>query len=124
MKFFFKLQSAFWPFQTVTVSECRLIKLLPCIFFEKNIYILALEMASTGNRHCANCIGTLSFPIGVQFSSFAVRPTEQALGVSVKANCSHRHARHDDTVVCVRVALSSACELDFPQLNTVADRKF
>jgi len=30
----------------------------------KNIYILALEMASLGNQHCAtaNCIDTLSFP--------------------------------------------------------------
>jgi len=27
-----------------------------------NIYILAREMASPGNRHCASCIGTLSFP--------------------------------------------------------------
>jgi len=25
------------------------------------IYILALEMASPGNQHCANCIGALSF---------------------------------------------------------------
>jgi len=33
--------------------------------FEKYIYILALEMASAGNRHCASCIGTLSFPIFV-----------------------------------------------------------
>jgi len=40
-----------------------LIKLLPCILFEKYIYILALEMACPGNQHCANCIGTLSFPI-------------------------------------------------------------
>jgi len=29
------------------------------------IYILALEMASPGNGQCANCIGTLSFCIGV-----------------------------------------------------------
>jgi len=36
-------------------------KLLPCILFEK--YILALEMASPENRHCASCIGTLSFPM-------------------------------------------------------------
>ena len=31
-----------------------------------NLYFinsLALEMASPGNRHCANCIGALSFPI-------------------------------------------------------------
>jgi len=33
------------------------------ILFEKYINILALEMASPGNRHCANCIGTFSFPI-------------------------------------------------------------
>ena len=35
-------------------------KLLPCILFKK-IYILALETASPGNQHCANCVGTLSF---------------------------------------------------------------
>jgi len=40
-----------------------LIKFLPHILFEKYMNILALEMASQGNRHCANCIGTLSFPI-------------------------------------------------------------
>jgi len=38
------------------------IKLLPYILFEKYSYILALEMASPGNQHCANCIGTLSIP--------------------------------------------------------------
>jgi len=37
--------------------------LLPYILFEKYIYILALEMASPGNQHCASCIGALSFPI-------------------------------------------------------------
>ena len=67
IKFFLKLQSAFWSFQTVTVSECCLIKFLPCILFEKYINILALEMASVGNRHCADCIGALSFPIAVLF---------------------------------------------------------
>ena len=25
-------------------------------------------MASKGKRHCGNCIGTLSFPIGISFS--------------------------------------------------------
>jgi len=40
-----------------------LIKLLPYILFEKYIYILALELASLGNRHCAICIGTLSLPV-------------------------------------------------------------
>jgi len=36
---FFKLQSAFWQFQNMTVSECCLIKLLPYILFEKYIFI-------------------------------------------------------------------------------------
>jgi len=29
-----------------------------------HIYISAIEMASPVNQHCANCIDTLSFPIG------------------------------------------------------------
>jgi len=32
-------------------------------FSWKYIYILAFEMASPGNPHCVNCIGTLSFPV-------------------------------------------------------------
>jgi len=39
--------------------------LLSYILFEKYIYILALEMASPGNQHCANCIGTLSFTMAL-----------------------------------------------------------
>ena len=61
--YFLELQSAFWKFQIITVSESCLIKLLQYILFEKYSYILALEMASPANQHCANCIGTLSFPI-------------------------------------------------------------
>jgi len=38
-------------------------KILPYILFEKHVNFLALEMVSPGNQHCANCIGTLSFPI-------------------------------------------------------------
>jgi len=41
-------------------------KWLPYILFEKCINILALEKASPWNRHCAKCIGTLSFPIHVR----------------------------------------------------------
>ena len=37
------------------------------MLFEKYINILALEMASPGNRHCANCIGTLSFPVTAEW---------------------------------------------------------
>jgi len=46
--------------QIKPVSQCCLIKLLPYILFEKYIYILALEMASPENQHCAN---RLSFAI-------------------------------------------------------------
>jgi len=41
-------------------------KIASVFFIWKNIYlgyILALEMASPGNQHCASCIGTLSFPV-------------------------------------------------------------
>jgi len=38
-------------------------KLLPYILFEKYIYILALKMSSRRNEHCANCVGSLPFPI-------------------------------------------------------------
>jgi len=38
-------------------------KSAPYALFEKYIYILAVKMASPGNQHCADCIGTLSFPV-------------------------------------------------------------
>ena len=44
----------------MTVSVCCYMKLLPLYLFENYINILALEMASSGKRHCVNCIGTLS----------------------------------------------------------------
>ena len=46
-----------------------MIKLFPCILFEKYIYIFSVgnvEIASSGNQHCANCIDTLLFPIVVE----------------------------------------------------------
>ena len=72
-------------FQTITVSECCLIKLPQYILFEKCIYILALEMASSGNRHCANCIGTLSFRISASQRAVVVlcgREGNRGSGVS------------------------------------------
>jgi len=47
-------------------------KLLPYILFEKHTYISALEMASPGNQHCANCVGTLSFPVECDMRLFNV----------------------------------------------------
>ena len=58
----FKTAASILVIQTIAVCECCLIKLLS-FFIEKYIYTLALEMASPGNRHCASCIGTLSFPV-------------------------------------------------------------
>ena len=39
---FFKLLSAFCWFQTITVSDCFLIKLLPHILFPKNMFIFSI----------------------------------------------------------------------------------
>jgi len=86
---FFKLLSAFCWFRTIAVSECCLIKLLPCILFENYIYILALEMASPGNRHCANCIGTLSFPACFYYG---------ALISNEKGHCRETCIRHPWTM--------------------------
>ena len=54
--FIFRLKSAFWQFQTITVSECCSIKLLPYILFDFFIYILVVEMASAWNQDCANIV--------------------------------------------------------------------
>ena len=79
-----------------------MIKLFPYVLFEKYIYILALEMASTENRHCANCIGTLPFAIAfarclavnVAFlNGLSARidnfPTQVRITVKLISNCSY-----------------------------------
>ena len=43
-------------------------------------------MASPENRHCANCIGTLSFPI-IDASRVAYRITEQGLCIGRTSVC-------------------------------------
>ena len=60
---FLNCNQHFANFKIITVSWCCLTKLLLYIFVQKYIQLLALEIASPGNQHCANCIGTLSFPI-------------------------------------------------------------
>jgi len=47
-------------------------KIASVYFIEKYIYILALEVASPGNQHCANCIGKLSFPMPLQVLYYAL----------------------------------------------------
>jgi len=61
-----------------------LTKLLPYILFEKYISILALEIASPGNQHCASCIGTLSFRI--QAVPEAMRRREAIVRAHVEDN--------------------------------------
>ena len=60
----FKLQSAFWQFETITVSECCLMKLLR-IFYLKIYLDIIIGNSQPRELHCAICIGTLSFPIAV-----------------------------------------------------------
>jgi len=43
INFFLKMQSAFWQFQTITVSECCLIKLLMYISFWKMYWYFSVE---------------------------------------------------------------------------------
>jgi len=62
INFFFKAISILLISNYNSFRVC-LVKLLPYILFEKYIYILAIQMASPGKQHCANYIGTLSFPI-------------------------------------------------------------
>jgi len=52
-------------------------KIASVYLVEKDIYILSLKTASPGNLHCANCIGTLSFPVE-SFSSSMDRPSLDA----------------------------------------------
>ena len=58
----------------MTVSECCVDKIacVSYISFEKYVYILPLEMASPGNRHCAKCIGIVSFRVATQDAELLV----------------------------------------------------
>ena len=72
--------------------ECCLIKLLPCILFEKYFNILALELASPQKRHCACCIGAFSFrrPIAVRVTrdlSFCSRDVMLARVLAMALMC-------------------------------------
>jgi len=48
---------------------------------KKYIDISALKMASPGNRHCAKCIGTLSFPMTSQTAQNACGINQYGLSV-------------------------------------------
>ena len=75
---------------------CCLTKLLPCILFEKCINILASEMASQGNRHCANCVGSmgaLSFPIVAALG----RGAQKAIAISRPSVCPLAYFRNHVT---------------------------
>ena len=54
----------------------------------KRMYFLALEMASPRNQHCANRIGTLSFPIQLNY--------RKGLKWTSRGALSFRHHRSDN----------------------------
>jgi len=124
-KCIFELQSELWQFQTITVSECCLIKLLPYILFEKYIYILELKMASPGNGQCSNCIGTLSFPI-VHLQHLGLRkvrpsPRNRATLLSAKISSSHFNSGQSWWRGTVVERLSLAGELSLSCARPAAD---
>jgi len=41
-------------------------------------------MASPGSQHCAICVGTLSFPVELQFEIWSREPFTEHLGVNTK----------------------------------------
>jgi len=67
----------FSGFQTITATECCLIKLFPYILFEKCMYILAVEMANPGlYRHTTKSVVCRSCVVSVALVSRAsVRPS-------------------------------------------------
>jgi len=65
---------------------------VPYICFKKFIYILASEMASPGNQHCASCIGALLFPIEQQHYQLDSRQSRTLARLAAAlAACVRRH---------------------------------
>jgi len=65
-------------------------------------------MASPGNRHCANCIGTLSFPINSQDPMRIVAASPYRVPKSIGANgCDLGHFRSSEQQAgdCVRLTM-------------------
>jgi len=77
-QYFFKLQSAFWWFQTMTVSECCMIKLFPYILFQK-IYMVSPGTVPVVSAH------TLSLPTIHLLNMHSVQHT----GKKVKVKVAH-----------------------------------
>jgi len=76
------------------------------VYFIWEIYtsILALGMASPGNRHCASCIGTVSFPISQQCDLERATARRQS-GYRARAVTTSpplRRAGRDDVADCKR----------------------
>ena len=76
------------------------LKLIIFVISNHNTCILASEMASPGNQHCANCIGTLSFPI---------------------SNAPVHHVVHELVFSSVQF---SSCEHAFKQRNAILAAAF
>jgi len=63
-KFIFKIAISILVISNHNSFRVLLFDKIVSVYFISEIcfFILALEMASPWNQHCANCIGTLSFP--------------------------------------------------------------
>ena len=106
------MQSAFWH-QTITASQCWLRKLLPYILFDKyKFYILALEMASPGNQYCANCIGTLSFPIHWWAGLYASRYRAEPRTTIFSTTFARRRNRYALVIFTTRKHSLGGCTMD------------
>jgi len=108
-------------FQTITVSECCLVKLLWAIYL-----YLAVEMASPENQHCANCIGTLSFSVAICYYfkrlTVAFPCKQERHGSRVRAiELAYPCAQHSHTHTYTHRhhASSDMCS-NRPHLNTAA----
>ena len=69
--------------------------------FEK--CIISLEMVGPGNRHCANCIGTVSFPISLTAGS-----TNWNLGETFHNSKSKPCGEYDGSICAAAAMLSIA----------------
>jgi len=68
------------------------------VLFEKYIYTLALEMASPGNRHCANCISAHFRSLSLQaYGCFSISVLELRLSASLVPGVMTSEVEHADT---------------------------
>jgi len=97
-------------------------KIASVYFIRKCINILAWEMASPGNRHCASCIGTLLFSIHPQFLTLVSSSGKHLCGKltgyrsRIKLSACARQQQQPASYIAIRGA-SIVTELLFQRIN-------